>query len=103
MIALALYLIFFSAFSNYRASKYWPKEISAFAFIAKPVFSVAFFVAAITMLVLAKGWTIGILLSITAYMVMASGIVFFASTNRYLSYIMFGLLHVFMALVLIFN
>lgn len=103
MIALALYLIFYSALSTYRASKYWPKEISAFAFIAKPVFGVTFFVAAITLLILEKGWTVGILLSITTYMVMASGIVFFASTHRCLSYIMFGLLHVLMVLALIFN
>lgn len=82
MTTLAVYLLFIGALSGYRSSRYWPKEITVIPWLGKHCWNWGSILLGLTLLLLDKGWTVGVLSALCIYMVSLSCIVFFASCPR---------------------
>lgn len=98
MTSIALYLIFVGAFSGYRSSKHWPKELRALAWLGNRLWCWTGISLGLSLFILDNGWTTGILLSLCAYMALTSGIIFFANCGsqiRWTACILFHLACIF--------
>lgn len=82
MTTIAVYLLFIGSLSAYRPSKYWPKEITVISWLGKHWWKWGSVLLASSLLVVDKGWTIGILFALCTYMALMSCVIFFATCNR---------------------
>ena len=82
MTTIAVYLFFVGALSGYQSSKYWPKEITVISWLAKYWWNWGGLLLGSALLVIDKGWTVGILSALCIYMALLSGIILFVSSNR---------------------
>jgi len=83
MITLGVYLLFVSALAGYRSSKYFPNQIKVLPWLGKVWWSWGTGILGTIVLLAEKGFTIGILLSLCAYMAFSCCIIFFASANSW--------------------
>ncbi|GAB3420681.1 hypothetical protein [Niabella aquatica] len=82
MTTIAVYLFFVGALSGYRASKYWPKELTALSWLRKGWLTWACVLLGTVLLGIDRGWTTGLLLALCIYMALLSCVVFFTNCNR---------------------
>ncbi|MGK6352404.1 hypothetical protein [Parapedobacter sp. DT-150] len=82
MSIIATYLLFISALSGYRGSKYWPSDRYCPAWLRRFWWGWGAAAAGIVLMVLAMGWTTGLLVAFCAYTTALSGILFAAACGR---------------------
>lgn len=92
MTVIALYLIFVGVLAAYRSSKYWPHP-NMIPWWGKPWWIWGGILTGTTLLLVDKGWTIGALLSLCAYMTFFSGIIFFVNCGTRVRLTVFILFH----------
>lgn len=103
MTTIAVYLFFVSVLSGYRSSKYWPNEIKAIAWLGKFWWSWGSTLLGIILLLIEKGYTIGLLLSLCLYITLAASVIFFTNCNRPVRLLALILFHMMCTVGLIFK
>lgn len=93
MTTPAIYLFFIAALFGYRASKYWPKAITAVPWLGNYVIGTLAAVTGAGLLLAAWGITIGLLLAFLLYTMLLSCIILLVNCNRSIRIAMLLIFH----------